>query len=358
MILSSAFLTLLKQNDFVVQPVYLLYGEAPFFLRESYDGLREKLKQQGYLTGDVYDVEAKFDWQALQMETQAGSLFSDQRMIVVNMPKGSPGREGGGFIQDWCAFSQTLQAGALPEIVVVFQCERLDSRQLKSKWVTAIESAGLVVQAKPVPMNALPSWCQQKAQTLGLQLDTDAAHLLAERVEGNLLAADQELTKLSLVFGSNVANSAHTSISVETILEQVVDQAHYQLFALSSALLKGQVAYSLQMLMRLREEGLEPPVILWLLSKELRLLIELSQCAQHGTMAQAFKQCRIWQSKQSEYSQALKRQNLVGWQTLLKLALNIDLMIKGIRPTLTTEEVWLEMSQLVLKMASNCSASP
>lgn len=345
MIFASAFVSQLSSDSFTAQPVYLLYGEEPFFLRESYDGLRDKLRSQGYLTGDVYDVDAQFDWQALQMETQAGSLFAEQRMIVVNMPKGSPGREGGKFIQDWCAFAHSLPAGLPPEMVIVFLCERLDSRQVKAKWVTAIESAGLVVQAKPVPLNALPNWCQKKAQTLGLQLDLDAAQLLAERVEGNLLAADQALTKLSLVFGSNA------TISVETIIEQVVDQAHYQLFALSSALLKGQVAYSLQMLMRLREEGLEPPVILWLLSKELRQLIELSQCVQQGSMSQAFKQCRIWSSKQAEYTLALKRQNLLGWQALLKSALQIDLMIKGIRPTLTSEEIWLEMSQLVLNMA-------
>ncbi len=349
MILASAFLSQLSSDSFTAQPVYLLYGEEPFFLREGYDGLRDKLKSQGYLTGDVYDVDAHFDWQALQMETQAGSLFAEQRMIVVNMPKGSPGREGGKFIQDWCAFAHSLQAELPPEMVIVFLCERLDSRQVKSKWVTAIESAGLVVQAKPVPMNALPNWCQQKAQTFGLQLDLDAAQLLAERVEGNLLAADQELIKLSLVLGDGAV------ITTQVILEQVVDQAHYQLFALSTAVLNGQVRYSLQMLNRLREEGIEAPVMLWLLSKELRQLIELSQLSQQVSMGQAFKQCRIWSSRQSEFTNALNRQGLSAWQNLLKIALNIDLMIKGIRPTLSGDEVWLEMSQLVLKMAQKQS---
>ncbi len=341
MILASAFLSQVSADSFSVQPVYLLYGEEPFFLREGYDKLRDKLKSQGYLTGDVYDVDAHFDWQALQMETQAGSLFAEQRMIVVNMPKGSPGREGGKFIQNWCAFAHSLP----PDVVMVFMCERLDSRQVKSKWVNAIESAGLVVQAKPVPMNALPDWCQQKAQTLGLQLEREAAQLLAERVEGNLLAADQELTKLSLVLGT------HATVSLETVMEQVVDQAHYQLFALSGAVLQGQVAYSLQMLNRLRDEGIEPPVILWLLSKELRQLIELSHYSQRSSITQAFRQCRIWSSRQADYTQALKRQNILGWQALLTLALQLDLMIKGIQPTLTAEEVWLALSQLVLNMA-------
>jgi len=340
-ILASAFQKQLQAASFDVQPVYLLYGEEPLFLRDSYDALRQKLQSLDYLTGDVYEVEANFDWQSLQMETQAGSLFADKRMILVNMPKGSPGREGTKFIQAWCDYVQTLP----PEIVIVIQCERLDSRQTKSKWVAAIESTGLVVQAKPVPINALPSWCQQKADTLGLRLETEAAALLAERVEGNLLAADQELVKLALILPPD------SPISVQTILENVADQAHYQLFALSTALLNGRVEYSLQMLMRLRQEGIEAPVILWLLSKELRQLIELAQLSQQVSMAQAFKQCRVWSSKQSEYANALKRQGLMDWQGLLKSALKIDLMIKGITPTLTGDEIWLELSQLVSKMA-------
>jgi DNA polymerase-3 subunit delta len=345
MILSSAFLNQLQSDRFVAHPVYLLYGEEPLFIRESYDGLRQTLQSKGYLTGDVFDVDATFDWQGLQMETQAGSLFAEQRMMVVNMPKGSPGRGGGEFIQNWCKFAQTLPRDLPPELVIVIQCERLDSRQIKSKWVGAIESAGLVVQAKSVPLNALPNWCQQRASSLGLQLESDAAALLAERVEGNLLAADQELIKLSLV----LANGA--VISSQTILEQVVDQAHYQLFALATSVLNGQVMYSLQMLNRLREEGIEAPILLWLLSKELRQLIELSQLSQQMAMGQAFKQCRIWSSRQAEFTNALNRKGLVSWQSLLSRALKIDLMIKGIRPVLNGEEVWLEMSQLVLKMA-------
>lgn len=341
MILASGFLNQLQSEQFQVQPIYLLYGEEPLFLRDCYDGLRTRLQQQGYLTGEVYEVEANFDWQTLQMETQAGSLFADTRMLLVNMPKGTPGKEGTQFIQDWCR----ITAGQFPELVIVFQCERLDSRQLKSKWVTAIESAGLVVQAKPVPKPQLPKWCQQKAASLGLRLQDEAANLLAERVEGNLLAADQELLKLSLLLPQN------SVVDGQTILDNVVDQAHYQLFALASAVLNGGSDYSLQMLMRLRQEGIEPPVVLWLLTKELRQLIELSQKMQAVSLSQAFQQCRVWQSRQSEYKAALQRQGLMDWQQLLKYALPIDLMIKGIQPTLNEDEIWLKLAELVSKMA-------
>ena len=341
MILASAFLNQLQAAQFEVKPIYLLYGEEPLFLRDSLDGLRNRLQQQGYLSGDVYEVDAGFDWQGLQMETQAGSLFAEARMIIVNMPKGSPGRDGGKFIQDWCQFTHNLP----PEIVLVVVCERLDSRQVKAKWVTAIEAAGLVVQAKPVPTQALPGWCQKQAGVYGLTLSAEAAGLLADRVEGNLLAADQELIKLSLSL------PAGTEISAQHIQENVVDQAHYQLFALASAMLNGKPEYSMQMLYRLQQEGIEAPVVLWLLSKEIRQLIELAQMTQQVSLNQAFKQCRIWQSRQGEYSQAMQRHGLQDWQSLLKQALQIDLMIKGIQPTLNEREVWFALSDLVSRIA-------
>lgn len=345
MILASAFLNQLQSAQFDIKPAYLLYGEEPLFLRDCLDGLRNRLQQQGYLSGDVYEVEANFDWQSLQMETQAGSLFAEARMILVNMPKGSPGRDGGKFIQDWCQFAQNSAQSMPPEIVLVFVCEKLDSRQVKSKWVTAIESAGLVVQSKPVPTQALPGWCQKQATHYGLSLADEAASLLAERVEGNLLAADQELIKLSLSL------AAGSLVTAEHIQEHVVDQAHYQLFALATAMLNGKPEYSVQMLHRLQQEGIEAPVVLWLLSKEIRQLIELSQLTQQISLAQAFKQCRIWQSRQGEYSQAMQRHALQDWQNLLKQALQIDLMIKGIEPTLNPMEVWFALSELVSKIA-------
>lgn len=345
MILASAFLNQLQQNTVALKPIYLFYGEEALFLRDCVDGLRHNLQSQGYLFGERYEVDAGFDWQSLQMETQAGSLFSEQRVIMVSMPKGSPGTEGAKFIQEWCKFNQA-QEGLAPEVIVLLECEKLDNRQVKSKWVSVIESAGLVIQAKPVPTQALPGWCQQKANQYGLQLEAEAAALLAERVEGNLLAADQELIKLSLLY------PADSLISAQIIAETVVDQAHYQLFALASAMLTGRLDYAQQMLTRLRQEGLEAPVILWLLAKEIRQLVELSQLRQSMPLAQAYKQLRIWQSRQAEVGSALQRHDLHYWQLLLKEALEIDLKIKGIRKTLNGEEVWMGLSALVNKVAA------
>ncbi|QKI88560.1 DNA polymerase III subunit delta [Thiomicrorhabdus xiamenensis] len=343
MILASAFLNQVQAPQFAIKPIYLFYGEEPLYLRDCGDAIRQRLKNEGFIKGESFEVDAGFDWQALQMETQAGSLFADRQYLLVNMPKGSPGKEGGAFLQQFCQWQQEN-----PEMVVLLFCEKLDSRQLKSKWVQAIEAAGMVVQTKTVPVEALPKWIMQRASFLGLQLDQEAASLLAERTEGNLLAADQELIKLSLRYPSGESNH----VNGEVILQNVVDQAHYQLFALGTAILKGQRQASMQILQRLQQEGIEAPVVLWLLSRELRLLSELQFLSKQVPLAQAFKQCQVWQVNQSQYRQALQRQDYTAWQSYLAQALQIDLKIKGQQAVSGEQEIWSALNDLVIKMAS------
>lgn len=335
MILAPAFLKQLAQGSATIPQVLLVYGEEPLYIRRVSDALRQTLREQGFEQRDQYDVDAQYDWGELQMETQTGSLFAERRIIELQLPTGNSGTAGTAFIQAWC--NQTAQNQ--PDIVLVIYCERLDSRQLKSKWVNAIEAAGLVVQAKPLELRELPAWCQQQAQRLGLQLDSDAAALLAERIKGNLLAADQELQKLALLKTGQVTR--------QDIEQMVVDQAHYQLFALSSIMLLGKAAEALHILQRLRQEGSEAAVVLWLLTKELRQLIELAQKQQQMPLAQAMKAMRIWSSKQTEVSQALRRHDRQYWENCLLSAYAIDRQIKGGRPG----DPWLGLSDLVMKIA-------
>lgn len=342
MIPANAFLKQLKSASFDVKPLTLIYGEEPLYVQLAQDALRETLRGQGYLQRDRFEVDGSFKWQDLQMEVSAGSLFADKRIIELNVPTAKFGREGGAFIQSWLK----IEHGSSPEICLIVLCEKIDFKQTKTKWFQAIESNGLVVQSKPIEGRALINWCQTKARQLDLQLTEEAAALLAERVEGNLLAASQELEKLSLLY---LLNKGET-LTAEHIQQSVADQAHYQLFALSSAMLSGRVQYALQILNRLRQTGLEQAVILWLLSKELRELINISQKQQSQPLSTVFKQLRVWQSRQSEYSMALKRHNLTSLQALLSLVLEIDLNIKGIRPGFGKQDAWVGISDLVFKI--------
>jgi DNA polymerase III subunit delta len=337
MILAPAFLKQLAENKLQLPLIMLVYGEEPLYIRRVTDALRKHLRAQGFEQRNVFDVDAQFDWQGLAMETQTGSLFAEKRIIELAMPTGNPGKDGTAFIQAWC----NQPAIAANDMMVIVYCERLDSRQTKSKWVQAIESAGLVVQSKPLDSRDLAKWCQLQAQNLSLQLDYDAASLLAERVEGNLLAADQELEKLALI------KPTGSQVNLQDIEQMVVDQAHYQLFALSSLMLLGKTKDALHVLQRLKQEGTEAPIVLWLLTKELRLLIELAQKQRQMSLGQAMKNARIWSTKQQEYSQALHRHNSQSLQDLLLQSYQIDRQIKGLQ----TGDPWLDLAGLVLKLA-------
>lgn len=347
MILASAFLRQLQSPQFQPLSVYLLYGEEPLFLRDATQGLKQRLQELDFERGEVFDVEQGFDWMGLQMESQSSSLFAQQRFIVLNMPKGNPGKEGSAFFQFWAE-----QSASNSEICLIVLCDKLDSRQIKSKWVQAIEGCGVVVQAKQVPAQEVPNWIHQRAATNGLQLSQEAANILAERTEGNLLAADQELIKLSLLLSTeNSPAGQMVQVEAKHIVDRVEDQAHYQLFALSSSMLAGQLNASLQRLFRLQQEGIEPPIVLWLLTKELRVLIELQQLSSRMSFAQACKQMRIWSTQQSDYRQALNRGTVEVWNQALRLALQVDRRIKGIEKTLNESEIWLGLSEIVVKIA-------
>lgn len=338
MIPAQAFVRQLNQQQARVYPIVLVHGEEPFYALQALQGYRAFLQQQGYSERERFEVDPRFRWQDLQLETQAGSLFAQQRIIELEMPKGNPGKDGAAFIQNWV--QQPIFD--LPEICLLIRCDKLEIRQIKSKWVQAIESGGLVIQSNPMEARALPQWCQQQAQLKGLGLTSEAAHALAERVEGNLLAADQELMKLALYF------PVGTQLDEAAIIENVVDQAHYQLFALSSAVLLGRVDYSLQILLRLQQEAFEAPIILWLLAKDIRQLLTLAQKQQQMPLNQAFAQLKVWKSKQTEYRAALTRHEPQAWQGFLQAALAIDLAIKGIQK----KDPWLGLQQLVFQLAS------
>lgn len=341
MIAAMAFIKQCQAQQIGVQPILLLHGDEPLHSLQALGEYRTFLRQAGYLQRDRYEVDGQFNWQELQMDTQAGSLFAEQRIIELDMPKGNPGKDGTAFILNWLQFISATAAASLPEICLIIRCEKLDSRQLKSKWVQAIEASGLVVQSLPIEKRALPAWCEQKAQALGITLSAEAARLLAERVEGNMLAADQEIEKLSLYFAKG------TVLEAQHILDNVADQAHYQLFGLATAVLLGQTGYALQVLKRLEQESLEAPIVLWMLAKEVKQCLALAQMQQSRSLAQVFTQLKIWRVKQGEYSAALKRHSLADWQKMLQKALAIDLTIKGVRQG----DPWLGLADLVFVMA-------
>ena len=341
MILSSAFIQGLQNRSLQLVPVYLIHGDEPLFIQESFDLLRQKLLEQGFASDERFEVDTGFDWKSLAFDLMTDSLFSNQRFLVLNMPKGNPGKEGFELLQSWL---RKMEAQA-PETVLVILCEKLDSRQVKSKWVQLIESLGVVVQAKTVPQNAMRQWLAARAQKYALHIQPDAFDLLIERIEGNLLAADQEFQKMALLYPKGY------QLTAQDVQQIVADQSHYQLFALNSQILMGKTESALQVYQRLRQEGTEVIVILWALMTELRTLDELAFAVAQSGMGTAFKQMKIWSFKQQEYRQALERSSAHHWRECLQDAGEIDQMMKGLLSKTADSEIELKMIQLIVRMA-------
>ncbi len=315
-------------------PIYLVSGDEPLQLNEATDVLRAAARAQGYSEREVLQVEAGFDWGALAAAGSNLSLFAERRLIELRMPSGKPGDAGSKAL---CAYA----AAATPDNLLLISCGKLDKQQQKSKWFTALESAGAVIQIWPVEPSALPGWIRQRLQGRGLQPTAEAAQLLAERVEGNLLAAAQEVEKLALLYGSG-------GLDAEQVRSAVADSARYDVFELADTALAGDGARCARVLEGLRGEGDDPVLILWALVREVRALAQVAAGQAAGTPLETlFQQHKVWDKRKPLYQAALKRHNLRRWRALLRRAARLDRICKGAEPG----NPWDELLQFSLLMA-------
>ncbi|HIQ40399.1 MAG TPA: DNA polymerase III subunit delta [Sulfurivirga caldicuralii] len=311
MISAEAFL---KQP--ALAPMLLLHGEEPYYQLKVGDQVRALAREQG-LERVALQVGADTDWARLLEQTREVGLFSRGELIELSLPSAAPGREGSAFFRQWA-----LQPP--PDTVLFVISGRLEARQQQSAWVQAFAQTGLVIAIQPPRAHQLPQWCQARAQEKGLNLTLEAAALLAERTEGNLLAADQALEIMRLRYGEGAR------IDLAQVQDNVVDQAHYALFALSDRILAGETAEALHVLERLLEEGEAIQLVIWLLAREIRVLYQLAAGCQ--TPQQIFQAARIWASRQRDYQQAHTRHPASGWASLLAQLALADRQAKGQAP--------------------------
>ena len=242
-------------------PAWLIAGDEPLLTGEAADQVRARARAEGFTGRELHVTDRAFDWSAVAASGQALSLFAERRILEVRMPTARPGKEGGAVLA-------ALAADPGPDNLVLVVTARLDRDAWSGAWVKAFEKHGVVVQAWPVEIARLPEWIGERARRLGLELERGAAELLAERVEGNLLAAQQELEKLALLAPAG-------RVSVEAVQAAVANSARYDVYKLGEAALAGDAARSLRILEGLRAEGAEPPLVLWALCRELRALADV-----------------------------------------------------------------------------------
>ncbi len=293
-------------------PIYLLSGDEPLQLAEAADKIRLAAKQRDYLNRTVLVVEGNFNWQQIILETSSTSIFADKHLVEVKIPAGKFGLAGSKVIQAYC---QRPPA----DCVLLLISGKLASSTLKSKWYQAVDKLGVTMQVWHLNGTELLQWLQQRLLQRGLQLEMSAVKLIAARVEGNLLAAVQEIEKLYVIYGSG-------RISNTDIEAAVTDNSRFDVFALTDAVLQGKLNRSLKILYALETEGIAAPVVLWALSREIRQLITLKLAS---NLNLEFKKLGIWMQRQQGCKLALARLNLATLKQGLQLSAQADREIKG-----------------------------
>ena len=317
-----------------LKPVYFISGDEPFQVDESARLIREAAKSQGYTEREVYHVDRSFDWAELTHSVDSLSLFAERKVIELRIPSGKPGDKGSKAL---VAYTSQIPEDNLLLIV----SGKLDASQTKSKWFKALDVAGATLAVWPLEIQQLPAWLKQRMQLRGLQPTEDALTVLAEQVEGNLLAADQELEKLRMLYGEG-------PITAEQVVDAVSDSARFDAFALVDVALQGDAVRVSRILHGLKSEGEDVLHILGALMYQLRMLEKMASAVSKGqNLEQVFSQYRIWDKRKVVMSAGLNRHSLKRWQAFLLVAGRIERMCKG----LATGKPWDELLQLTLRIA-------
>ena len=297
--------------------VYLVSGDEPLLLQECCDQIRQKAREQGCSEREIIDGAASgFNWQDILHSATSMSLFAQRKLIELRLPSGKPGAQGSKALCEYLDI-------ASGEDVLLIIAGKIDKQSTNSKWYKALDKAGATIQVWPVDAKNLPRWLQQRVRNAGMSIDREALQLLCERVEGNLLAAVQEVEKLKLL-------ASDAQITAQTVTEAVSDYARYNLFDMADSALKGDATSSLRMLHGLRGEGSEPPVVLWALARDIRTLYEVQlDCDQGQSAQQALAARRVWSSRMPLMQAALSRHDTDSLAHLLEQAALVDGSIKG-----------------------------
>jgi DNA polymerase-3 subunit delta len=254
---------------------WLIAGDEALLTDEAADAVRARARAEGFAGRDLFVTDRGFDWPALGAASRTLSLFAERRILEIRMPTPRPGKEGGAMLA-------RLAADPGPENLLLVVTARPEKETWSSAWFKAFEKHGVFVQAMPVEIARLPQWIAARAARLGLAFEPGAAELLAERVEGNLLAAQQEIEKLALLYPGG-------RLDISAVQAAVANSARYDVFQLGESALAGDAARSLRILEGLRAEGAEPPLVLWALLRELRALAAVRSGVErkvYGAMAE------------------------------------------------------------------------
>jgi DNA polymerase III subunit delta len=317
-----------------LKPLYVVYGDALLLAIEAADSIRAAARAAGYSERETFIAEQHFKWNELRNSAQSLSLFDSRKIVDLRIPSGKPGVEGGQALQDYVANLSS-------DILTLISLPKLDWTVQKSQWFGALERYGVMVSADDIPRNALPRWIAGRLKRQEQTVDEGTLEFLADRCEGNLLAAFQEIQKLALLFPAG-------PLSFEQVKDAVMDVARYDIFKLSEAMLSGNAARFARILDGLRAEGTATVLILWAVSEDIRTLGKALQAAQRGgNLGNALRDMRVRRDKQGLLENAARRLKFPHIERAIQHAARLDKTIKGLRQG----DVWDELLQLGLRFA-------
>lgn len=319
-----------------LRPVYLVAGPEILRVLEAADAIRTHARNEGIGEREIFEVEGRDTgavWAAFAASLHAPSLFAARRLLEVRMPTGKPGKDGAELISAFCADPP-------PDVMLLITAEEW-SRQHGGKWSEAVTRTGHLAVAWQIKPHELPDWIERRLRARGVRAERDAVLRLADRVEGNLLAAAQEIDKLALLDDGSVLDLARMDALV-------ADAARFDVFRLIDAAMNGQGAQAARMLAGLRGEGVAVPALLGMIVMELQRANALAQVqARGGNLGAEFKAQRIWESKQAAYRRALTRHDGARWEALLVQVGRIDRTSKG----RAAGDAWQQLERLLLAVA-------
>jgi len=334
-----------------LRPLYVVHGDEPLQAQEAADAVRAAARAAGHGERQVFTVAGShFDWSAVLGAAQALSLFADKRIVEIRIPSGKPGKDGSEALQRYCE--------RLPEdLLTLVTLPRLDGQQLKSGWFAALDAAGVCVRVETPPRAALPAWLAQRLARQGQRVKAGeegqrTLAFFADCVEGNLLAAHQELQKLALLHPAG-------ELGFEQVEAAVLNVARFDAGQLGEALWSGQVARALRILDGLRAEGEAAVRVHWLLADDLRALARARAALDRGQpLPLALREARVWGVKEKLFERVLPLLADHQLAHLLAAASVCDGVCKGLRHPEWPAEAWDALRRLALLVLQAAASKP
>jgi DNA polymerase-3 subunit delta len=324
-----------------LKTIYTIHGDEPLLAQEAADALRAAARAAGFSERQVFTVSgAHFDWSGVLGAAQSMGLFADRKIIEIRIPSGKPGKDGSTALQAYC---EQLSE----DVLTIVHLPRLDRQQQQGAWFLALDRAGVTVRVDPVERHALPNWIAQRLakqgqRVAGGEAGQQALAFFADRVEGNLLAAHQELQKLALLHPEG-------ELSFEQIEAAVLDVARFDVFQLGATVLAGQVPRALRMLDGLKAEGEAAVLVHWTLTEDIRALQRARSAMASGKpVPMALREARVWGDKERAFEALLPAIDDERLAALVEAASTCDGLIKGLRHAGWPDDAWDGLRRLML----------